>query len=41
MPGGRATEMRGAGLVVALAFAAAACTVVGPDYERPQVEMLR
>ncbi len=31
--------MRGAGLVVALAFAAAACTVVGPDYERPQVEM--
>ncbi len=31
--------MRGAGLVVALAFAVAACTVVGPDYERPQVEM--
>ena len=31
--------MRGASLIVALSFAAAACTVVGPDYERPQVEM--
>lgn len=31
--------MRGAALVVALSFSAAACTVVGPDYERPQVAM--
>ncbi|KPK03862.1 MAG: hypothetical protein AMJ64_14835, partial [Betaproteobacteria bacterium SG8_39] len=31
--------MRHAYLVVALASALAACTVVGPDYERPQLDV--
>ncbi len=39
MRNAKATEMRRALLTLALASAVTACTVVGPDYERPQVDL--